>query len=78
MTKSEYMSNVYVGKHEKHTYLVGFMANKNSDVIYRIAYGTEELNHLVDSSYDWAIYDVTAGEILSTSENIPLRKEIFV
>ena len=82
MTKSEYMSNVYVGKHEKHTYLIGLKINKNSDVMYHIAYGMEELNNWIDNSYDWSIYDVTTGEILRASTNIPLniplRKEISV
>ena len=76
MTKSEYMSNIYIGKHEKHRYCVGRMTDKDSDVEYSIVYGREELDNLLEGCWDWSIYDLTTDTLLIETSEVTARKEV--
>ena len=76
MTRSEYVSNVYVGKHEKHLCVVGRKVNKDSAVEYMTAYGREELDNLLDGCWDWSIYDLTTNTLLIETSDVPARKEV--
>ena len=76
MTKSEYMSNVYIGKHEKHVYCIGRKVDKDSPVEYFVVCGRKERDDLLQGCWDWSIYDLTADKLLIETSEVPSRKEV--
>lgn len=64
MTKTEYVSNVYVGKHEKHDYQVT-MLNPDVDEMFTVK-GKQSLFDLCQALFDqdvkYFIYDLTAKQ----------------
>ena len=64
MTKEDYVSKVYVGKHEKHKYKVWRVlgpAGPEEDII---VYGKEELKEAITGTWDYEAIDLTTGEEL--------------
>ena len=70
MTKGDYVSNVYIGKHEKHKYHVSVWKQNNQAVELHVVYGTEALKELLSGCYDWQVNDITTGECNITVPNL--------
>lgn len=62
MTKDEYINNIYVGKHEMHTYKVWrvLSAGGPDETIY--VTGREALREAVRGTWDNEVTDLTTGE----------------
>ena len=64
MTKEEYVSNVYIGKHEKHKYKVWRVLGPGGPQEEIIVNGKEELKDSIAHTWDYEITDLTTGEVV--------------
>lgn len=70
MTKQDYTSKVYVGKHEKHEYRVWRVHGPAGPVEVITVHGKQELNNAVVGMWDYEVADITAGEQLDNCYSV--------
>ena len=62
MDRKEYVSNVYVGKHEPHTYEVWRVLSAIGPQETITVTGKQALREAVDDCWDYEVTDLTTGE----------------
>ena len=64
MTREDYVSKVYIGKHQKHEYKVWRVLGPGGPQEEIIVNGKEELKDSITGTWDYEITDLTTGEVV--------------